>query len=311
MNESRINIVEPSRLAWLEWREGKRVDEGDIHASYSGDSIAFQNTVRKPFLWRGEPWVAVSLSGIGGAQEAEAVRLIAAESFEGVTTTYGERCSRERAARAARRDPMGFYHGVRVKHRGLTYVLSGPEESFVAGTPSPFEDGTPAFTPPQSHFFRHPRRELTICPTFPSERKSRMDTVHPVPVDYECSYADGLGRRAAHRVRIFTPGAWTTVLVTDLSEKHHCPSVTNSIEELVDALLVAHPEIRPERLVVIEHYDDRSSWRRIVSWVVPPATHETFDLVSLSRSADGKVSDPNWKRVTKAEAEQWAGAALP
>lgn len=138
-----------------------------------------------------------------------------------------------------------------------------------------------------------------------------MDTVHTAPVDYEFSYVDGLGRTATHRVRIFTPGAWTTVLVTDLSEKHHCPSVTNSIEELIGAWLAAHPEIRHERLVVIEHYDDRSSWRRIVSWAAPPTTRETFDLVSFSLGADGHASDPSWKRVTKAEAEQWTGSTLP
>ncbi len=91
-----------------------------------------------------------------------------------------------------------------------------------------------------------------------------MDTVHAARADYEFSYVDRLGRRATHRICIFTPGTWTTVLVTDRSETHHCPSVTNSIEELIDALLVAHPEIRRERLVVIEHYDDRSSWRPVV-----------------------------------------------
>ena len=138
-----------------------------------------------------------------------------------------------------------------------------------------------------------------------------MDAVHITSVDYEFSYADRLGRRATHRVRVFTPGAWTTVLVTDRSEKHHCPSVTNSIEELIDALLVAHPEIRRERLVVIEHYDNRSSWRPVVTGAAPPATKETFDLVSFSRGTDGHVCDPDWKRVTKAEAERWTGSTLP
>lgn len=113
------------------------------------------------------------------------------------------------------------------------------------------------------------------------EKKHRMDTIPVAPIDQEFSCVDQLGRRATHRVRIFTPGAWTTVVITDLSEKHHCPSVTNSIEELVDALLAAHPEIRPERLVIIEHDDDRSSWRRMVSWSTLPATKETFDLVSF------------------------------
>jgi hypothetical protein len=149
MTECRINVVEASRLAWSERGEGKRASAGDIHASYSADTIAFQNTVRKPFLWRGEAWIAVSLSGFGGVDQAEAVRLIAAESFPGTITTYTDRCATERAARLARRDPKGFYHGVRVKRGGVTFVLSGPEERFVAGMPSPFEDGIPAFAPMQ------------------------------------------------------------------------------------------------------------------------------------------------------------------
>lgn len=147
MNEPGINVVEASRLVRPEREKDKRGNEGDIHASYSGDTIAFQNNVRKPFLWRGEAWVAVSLSGFGGVEQAEAVRLIAAASFQGTITTYTDRCASARAARAARRDPMGFYHGVCVKHGGATYVLSGPEETFIAGTPSPFDDGVPTFAP--------------------------------------------------------------------------------------------------------------------------------------------------------------------
>jgi hypothetical protein len=101
------------------------------------------------------------------------------------------------------------------------------------------------------------------------------------------------------------------VLITDRSEKHHCPSVTNSIEELIDALLLAHQEIRRDRLVVIEHYDNLSLWRPVVSEAVPHNARETFDLVSLSHGADGRACDPDWKRVTKAEAEQWTGSTLP
>jgi hypothetical protein len=153
MNESRINVVEASRLQWAEFDRGKHSAAGDIHASYSADTIAFQSTVRRPFLWRGEAWIAVGLTGIGGVEQAEAVRLVAAESFKGTITTYRNRCANERAARAARRDPMGFYHGVRVKRGGATYVLSGPEERFVAGTPSLFEDSAPPFAPMQVNIF--------------------------------------------------------------------------------------------------------------------------------------------------------------
>jgi hypothetical protein len=27
--------------------------------------------------------------------------------------------------------------------------------------------------------------------------------------------------------------------------------------------------------------------------------------------ADGRLRDPDWKRITKAQAEQWAGSSLP
>lgn len=153
MSECRTNVVEASRLEWPTSENGKRAGPGDIHASYSGDTIAFRNTVRKPFLWRGEQWVAVSLTGIGGIQQAEAFRLVAVEWFQGATTTYTDRCAYERAARAARRDPMGFYHGIRVKRGGATYVLSGPEERFVAGTPSLFEGAPPSFAPIEVNTF--------------------------------------------------------------------------------------------------------------------------------------------------------------
>lgn len=138
-----------------------------------------------------------------------------------------------------------------------------------------------------------------------------MDLDHAALSDYEFSYSDRLGRRATHRVRIFTPGTWTAVLITDCSEKHHCPSVTNSVEELIDALLLTHPVIRRERLVVIEHYDDRSSWRPFVAGAAMSAAKETFDLVSFSYGTDGHACNPNWNRVTKADAERWTGSTLP
>ena len=32
----------------------------------------------------------------------------------------------------ARRDPLGFYHGMAVKHAGATWVLTGPQVTFEA-----------------------------------------------------------------------------------------------------------------------------------------------------------------------------------
>lgn len=130
-------------------------------------------------------------------------------------------------------------------------------------------------------------------------------------IDFEFSYVDILHRRATHRVRLFNPGGWTTILVTDLTDKYACPSVTNSIEELINALLGERPEIRQERMVVIEHYDDRASRlpcaKRSATWQAA----ETFDLVSFSVDRRSRLCEPDWKRITKTQAEEWTGVRLP
>ena len=129
--------------------------------------------------------------------------------------------------------------------------------------------------------------------------------------DCEFAYLDGLRREAAHRTRLFDNGAWATLIITDMSHRHTCPSITNSIEELMNAFLREHPEITYERLVVIEHYDDcernQGKRRRDQS-----GRDEEFDLVSFEPEAvTGRLKNPDWKRITKHEAEQWAGSSLP
>lgn len=131
-----------------------------------------------------------------------------------------------------------------------------------------------------------------------------------ITLDFEFSYADRLGRKATHRVRIFDVGSWTTVLVTDMADKCGCPSVTQSVEDLINALLVARPDIRRERMVFIEHYDDRSS--RLGSRATSVrAKDESFDLVSFSTDYGARLCEPAWRSITKAQAEQWIGSKLP
>ena len=130
-------------------------------------------------------------------------------------------------------------------------------------------------------------------------------------IDYEFPYRDRLGRRATHRVRIFSTDSWMTILLTDLTKKHVCPSVTNSIEELINALLVERPDIQRERMIVIEHYDDRAHRRRRRDRSSERENDESFDLVSFLTGLDGKLHNPSWKSITKAEAENWTGASLP
>jgi hypothetical protein len=107
-------------------------------------------------------------------------------------------------------------------------------------------------------------------------------------------FTDASKRTARHRVRIFTCDNWTTVMATDRSEQFHCSSVTNSIENLINAV-IAHHDLDPERLIVIEHYDDLEK--------------ESFDLVKFDRMRDGTLHFPSWKAITKEEAEQWCGEA--
>lgn len=120
--------VSPSRLARGSWchTRNRTIGEGDIAASYSADRIGSQQPVRKPFSHAGALWVA---GGTCGAS-AQAYRLIHPSLFDGQTFTYGERVSNGAAGRA---DENGFYHGMRVKHRGEIMVMCGPKVTFKAG----------------------------------------------------------------------------------------------------------------------------------------------------------------------------------
>lgn len=145
-----------------------------------------------------------------------------------------------------------------------------------------------------------------------AKREGKWNMIQAHHVDSEFSYLDCLKREATHRVRIFENVAWTTILITDLSTRYVCPSVTNSLEDLINAFLADHREIREARMVVIEHYDDRPfggpGSRRGLGDVAEP---ESFDLVSFSKRADGSLYDPQWKRIAKQEAERWTGVKLP
>jgi hypothetical protein len=130
--------------------------------------------------------------------------------------------------------------------------------------------------------------------------------------DEEFSYSDHEQRPTTHLVRIFPNRSWVAVVVTDRSDRHDCPSITSSIDEFVPALLAAHPEISPSRLVVIEHYDHRSvnaTLRSLDGAVLLEDDH--FNLVRFGVEArSGRYCHPEWTSITKAEAEQWTGAPL-
>jgi hypothetical protein len=110
--------------------------------------------------------------------------------------------------------------------------------------------------------------------------------------EFDLSFIDERKRPARHRVRLYPLDNWTTVIATDRSEKYKCASITNTIGQLVNAL-IAREHLNPERLVVIEHYDDLDK--------------ESFDLVRFDRLRDGLMHYPSWKAISKEEALEWAG----
>jgi len=129
--------VSPARLAWGQYdhRRNRDSGEGDIHASYSADTIASAGKIRKAFRWQAHLMVTVGLSRVGGIEQAEAYRLIPVKAFSGATMSYAEKIGTAESAEAARNDPNGFYHGMTVKQGGEMFVLSGPPVVFVAEGP--------------------------------------------------------------------------------------------------------------------------------------------------------------------------------
>lgn len=124
--------VDPARLARGEWchRRERDIGRGDIPRSYSADSIGMDQPIRRPFEWQGTPWVCVGSGTYNGMETFEAYRLVHPSCFEGTPTTYREKLCDADAARA---DPLGFYHGMAIKHAGTAMVICGPPALFVAG----------------------------------------------------------------------------------------------------------------------------------------------------------------------------------
>lgn len=120
--------VDPGRLEYGRWSQefNETVGEGDIAAAYCADTIALQNKVRTPFVFRGGLWVVVSLAG----NVAKAYPLVPIDDFHAEAMTYG---GKTKDCEAARADPDGFYHGVAVSYRKDWFVLSGPPATFTPG----------------------------------------------------------------------------------------------------------------------------------------------------------------------------------
>lgn len=137
----------------------------------------------------------------------------------------------------------------------------------------------------------------------------------PTIEDVTLEYQDALRRVCRCRLRLFRHASLTVALATDESNRHACNSVTNTVEEIATAVC-AQFGADPARLILIEHYDDRE-WRAQMRArhrrVVTPMSRdhgETFDLVKL-RWDSTRFGEPDWERITKAQAEAFAGSPLP
>lgn len=121
-------FIDPSRLAYGKWNEEKQRDEGegDVSGSYSGDTIAENGRIRKPFKFDGHLWVTIGTGGGGGIQQAEAYRLVPLKMFHGTPTTYKDKGDN------ARNDPNGAYDRMTVKSGKEVFVMAGPSAYFIA-----------------------------------------------------------------------------------------------------------------------------------------------------------------------------------
>lgn len=102
-----IVVVEPQRLSWGLWG----TPEGDIPLSYSADSFAQSGAIRKPFIYRGHKYVAMSLCGRGiGPGEAVAYPLL--------RKSHDQELFEPRSVAA-----QGGYSGRTLKHLGHTWLF--------------------------------------------------------------------------------------------------------------------------------------------------------------------------------------------
>ncbi|PCI09716.1 hypothetical protein COB72_05640 [bacterium] len=128
--ETEVHELELSRFAPGEfcYQKERTVGEGDIVSSYSADKIAFTNSVRNPFTWKGQQWIMTGGKGSG----IQAYRLVHPEAFPRTATTYEQR-TRDDGGEAARHDPNGFYDGMTVTRGKKTYILCGPPVKLMPG----------------------------------------------------------------------------------------------------------------------------------------------------------------------------------
>ena len=120
--------VEPARLSHGEWEGGKKIGEGDINASYSGDVLS-GGRLRKPFTHEGSLYVAVALMP---HDTARAWRIVPQAEYKGETTAVDSGGESGKAF---------TYEGTLGSFRGKGYVLTGGAVEFQGRKPQPAAEG--------------------------------------------------------------------------------------------------------------------------------------------------------------------------
>jgi hypothetical protein len=119
--------LDPARLA----------DGSPIRSAYSADKIANYNAktglsaIRKPFVYKGSLYTVTGI-GRGAGVQCEAWELVPRDLYQGTPTLYRDKAA-QRTYRNSDKypgleatDPIDFYEGIQVSHKGTIYVLTRP-----------------------------------------------------------------------------------------------------------------------------------------------------------------------------------------
>ena len=127
--ESRVILVDAARLAFGKWdaETEKDIGEGDIHKSYSGDTIP-NGKIRGVITMDGKPYVTTGFSrSPDHSEQATLSRLYTlADWGEKPITTYGA------VTTTCRHGHEFSYEGIKVKHGRSEYVLGASADEITA-----------------------------------------------------------------------------------------------------------------------------------------------------------------------------------
>jgi hypothetical protein len=111
----------------------------EIQESYSGDTIASEHTIRKPFKFEGNFYVSTGgFSGPNIVDEEECYILVPMQDFKDAATYYGKKLMWPATIREEEKEyaedwdaqrrcqPEGFYHRMLIKRGKSEWVLIGP-----------------------------------------------------------------------------------------------------------------------------------------------------------------------------------------